>query len=223
MDADEETWSTADGSFETRVVPGRAPTFRVLRPGFAESLVTVEPRGDGPLLGVELRLEVGAVVTGHVLGRAPEDEELKVLLFGGEERSHQVSVQPDGSFRFERVLPGSWRLSAQAEDRYVAATVTVTPGQNPRPVTIRLPEWTAVSGRVLDELGEPIAGAEVDPSDFDLHNKGVTRADGSFMLRLPPRTVRLDVFKEGFRSYSLELSLDHRPVTGLELRLEAVP
>lgn len=89
---------------------------------------------------------------------------------GGSPRS--ITTNPDGSFAFEAVDPGSYQLSAERTgfltQRYMApgrtsgsSTVTVASGQIVTGLEIKLTPHGVLAGKVLDADGEPIQGVQL--------------------------------------------------------------
>src|SRR5439155_7973781 len=95
-----------------------------------------------------------------------------------------------GTYRVSGLQPGGWRLRAVLQGyAAVTADVEVRSGRNDGP-TLRIGAGVAISGRLADEAGAPIAGASVYLSrsrgDWDL-GSARTAADGGFRLRgIPP-------------------------------------
>jgi hypothetical protein len=78
----------------------------------------------------------------------------------------------EGKFKIERVEPGSYILSADrngfVRQQYSArqpsttgATLTITAGQNMKELNFKLIPQAVVTGRVLDEQGEPVLRARI--------------------------------------------------------------
>lgn len=105
-----------------------------------------------------------------------------------------TSVSEDGSFRFERVTRGPFRVSARHPQLGRAAMWATTVGA---PVSIVLTPASRVKGRVLRQK-LPVAGARVrfvpdvatwtataDPIDL-VTSEAVTGDDGTFIVTTPP-------------------------------------
>jgi hypothetical protein len=93
-------------------------------------------------------------------------------------------------------------------------------GDEPEPVAVKLAPWGAVTARILDTDGKPLAGAKVDLENYDgdepvpAHRPGreavVTDEDGRFRAEglAPGLEYRVVVFKRdglpGFRNKAFE-------------------
>ena len=89
---------------------------------------------------------------------------------GGQQRYSSVT-DTGGTFRFDQVAPGAYRLSAE-KNRYARAAygekrpgsggaeIVVTAGQRLEGLTVKLTPAAVILGRVLDEDGEPIPHAQ---------------------------------------------------------------
>jgi len=80
-----------------------------------------------------------------------------------------ASTDSSGHFRLDDINPGRWRLiatrngfaNARGGAGQASAIVTVAAKQNVRDVVLKLAPATVISGRVLDEDGEPVLHAQV--------------------------------------------------------------
>jgi len=138
---DQGATSGEDGTFALAVVNGKYLVSASVQ-GFV-------PRSAGPIEvagaavdGIELALAPGATVHGRVLGLRPGDPaKVKAEGPGGDEREGEVV--DDGTYRFEGLGPGEWRVTATlAEDlgrRLYPVTRTVTVPQGPAERVLDLP------------------------------------------------------------------------------------
>ena len=117
-----------------------------------------------------LRGRVVALDTGLPLRRA------RVRLFmSGQPRA--TTTDADGAFTFRQVAAGQVHLSA-SKARYVDASLgpartswrrpplTVAEGQTIEGLVLALPPAGVITGRVMDDAGEPVTGVEVIPMRF---------------------------------------------------------
>lgn len=83
---------------------------------------------------------------------------------------YTATTGPDGEFRIENILPGRYRLFAERtgyldidkhHGRSEGRVLTLTAGKEVKDLQIRLQAAAVVRGRVTDEDGDPMAGAEV--------------------------------------------------------------
>jgi protocatechuate 3,4-dioxygenase beta subunit len=78
----------------------------------------------------------------------------------------QAITDQAGRFAFDRVPPGTYRLDAQkaglapADDAFRGRTITVTAGQSTG-VVLQLQKGAAITGRVVDPIGQPLTEARV--------------------------------------------------------------
>lgn len=103
-----------------------------------------------------------------------------------------------GRFRFGALPPGRYSLQVDADDFSLSGTlplIAVADGQNVKDVKIEMRGLGTISGRALDENGEPIAVAEVQVMRFDyrgslrmLTGSGRVQTDDRGEFRLPALT-----------------------------------
>lgn len=216
-----------DGRFTVRGLPAGRVTLRATAPGYREArLVGIEVAPDAPLEGVELALEQAAVLIGSV--RAADGAPLpgaRVSLVRGEadDAPFAAAVADDaGAFRIEGLEPGPVRAEAEHPGhRRAARPLDLTLGENR--VDLVLGQGLAVAGRVVDDAGAPVGGAEVavEAAPGALGSRSTrSGADGSFRLAgLEPGPLALTARGDGFVPARLELELGAEPVEGLEVRL----
>ena len=183
-------------------------------PGFGGEPVVVAA---APVRDVEVRLERGAVVRGHLLGVELADlAEARVIAakLTSQNRLPAISsVDFEGAFRIEGLAPGDWSLLAVLGDSVPAVKkeITIEPGQRELVVDLDLGGGGAVlSGRVL--LGdEPLAGSFVSLTGREQAAVGFGRTDhqGRFEIRgLENGTYHLQVAgMGGFQQYSQEVEI----------------
>jgi len=177
----------------------------ILRPGMLlavllPALLTTGPRWD--VFSQETASAPTWVVTGQVLDAASGEP------LPGAVVCHRQSTVSDeeGRFRFEipaEDKPVIW-ISAKADGHQGRGLKWNAGTDNGRPVTIRLPRALQLRGRVVDEVGEPVGGAEVR----------VRMADRDDLWDEKPVSIYTTSSTGGFRSRDFR-------VTGYELRVEA--
>jgi uncharacterized protein (DUF2141 family) len=115
------------------------------------------------LLVLSLSVFAGAQVrNGSIIGVVSDSvshHPLRNVLVSLEQQ--QVSTDDAGSFAFHDLKPGQYRIAAERSDYPTFKEVTASPSEDPDPVHIELVPGAIVSGRILDEDGDPLAGCSV--------------------------------------------------------------
>jgi len=75
----------------------------------------------------------------------------------------RANTDDAGAFAFHDLKPGQYRLAVERRDYTAPAwkTITVSPSEDPDPVRVELIPGAMVSGRILDEDGDPLNGCWV--------------------------------------------------------------
>lgn len=118
-----------------------------------------------------------ATIEGQVVNAATGEpvRKAQVTLRGGNARGripYAASADPSGHFVFESVEPGTYRIFAgrtgfvtgeygQRDANRAGTAVTLTAGQSLKSVAIKLVPQAVVTGRVVDEDGDPVSGVTV--------------------------------------------------------------
>ncbi len=183
--------------------PGLVVTGRVLLPGGAAAA------------GAEIRLSqpkpASAGGGGMRWGRPRDDSE-----------RHEVTAGPDGKFRFTALADTTARLAASltwseesssAPTTLAASLDDVEPAgaKTAQPVEIRLAPTITVTGRVIDDLGEPVTDFEIRAAREGFSSRSGTgdgvrqrfadAEDGAFVMDgASPGTWRVSVEADGFES-----------------------
>jgi protocatechuate 3,4-dioxygenase beta subunit len=143
----------------------------------AEPQVAVSPPGDAGSRNSTQGVKAGGVIRGRITsldtGKPLRRAQVRLASeyeFLGTPRT--ASTSSDGRYEFRDVAPGRYTLRAERSG-YLALTYGQRhPGEQGRPLEIAekgvaekvdfaLPRMSVISGRVLDDLGEPIAGITV--------------------------------------------------------------
>jgi hypothetical protein len=137
---------------------GMAPTQMPRDPATPEKKGTAVIRG-----------RITAVDTGRALRRvqvrvnAPEIQETRTASTGSDGK-FEIRDLPAGSYTINLTRSGYLRLSyGQKRPGDPAGRLEVTDGQVVSDLNFALPRMSVISGRVFDEVGEPIAGVSVMP------------------------------------------------------------
>lgn len=220
----ESTTSAADGSFEISVPAHGWNVITASKEGLAVGWRRVDA-GGAPIENLEIQLHPEAMVIGRVLGLAPgePDSSEELTLQGKEGPVFSARVSADGTFRLPQIPPGTWKLSMNVSGREASTSVLVPPGQTEVRADLQLPLTHPVAGQVLDERGEPLAGAQVLTwfgGRISAEISTETGADGRFTLALPDGEHHLRVRKEGYRWGGLDAEVQGAPVTGLRYQAE---
>ncbi len=181
-----------DGEFSLSPV---APGVRVIEAS-ADGYVTSSPHSVEVVAGretppVEIVLETAAVLAGRVLtadglpvAGATITARRQAIR---QSRQDSATSDGDGHFAFDRLAPGRVTIRA-AKEGFTAAEVEAEAGQDGASVELVLGRGVEVSGRLVDEGGEPVAGGEVTlvPSAVSFATpdepRATTRSDGTFTL-----------------------------------------
>jgi hypothetical protein len=157
--------SGAGGGFSVRVPPGQVELVARAQ-GRPESTTIIRwvPPG-AHLTGVEIVMDAGATVAGTVIDPAGAIVAgAQVIGYGSEQREVvRAQTGADGGFALRALVPGKVHIEAEAPGFARSAVVTVHV-EAERPVTgvvVTLQAARVISGRVIAETGEPVAGATV--------------------------------------------------------------
>jgi Carboxypeptidase regulatory-like domain len=106
----------------------------------------------------------------------------------------------EGYFEMTRVPPGTYKLTAKVKGTAgaVREQVVVAEGGRTGPIRLVTSAGLEISGVVVDEMGQPVAGASVRALRSGSQSSARTNAAGAFKLTgLAPGKVRLMVFGGG--------------------------
>jgi Carboxypeptidase regulatory-like domain len=157
-----ELRTSAAGAFHFANLPeGRYQLF-AWQAALAARTVRIARLGAGPFGPVELRLEAASIVVGRVIDR---DEgtglaaAVELRPSGDDQAPRYVRSGDDGVFRIEGVPSGRWIADAFVPGYLSPGGIELEAGRGV--AEIALAGGGAISGRVLDGDGHPIAGAQV--------------------------------------------------------------
>lgn len=199
-------WVEPDGTYEiSGLGPGRWTVKATLSVPSREASGEVGILSEDSRVSLDLSFDSGFTVRGTVLfADTPLDRARLVLTQGQGGLRRRSGTDFEGAFRFENVLPGSWRLTiTHLRERLVHnENITVTQDLE---VTVSIVAVRLVGKVVLASSGAPVADALVQlqqqlaPGDeASLFTIG-SDEDGTFAFpRLPVGTYRVRVDKPGY-------------------------
>ena len=227
----EPTRTDPEGRFTLVEVPPGDVTLHAHAEGFLrDGLVHVEVEPGAHLEDVEITLTPGATVLGRVVGPGGEPlPEARVRLleearsFGPGGTAH---TDGDGRYRMEGIPPGA-RSFVAVHESHPRATRDLEVGTGENRLDFRLSAGQEVSGRVVDSVGSPVAGARVRLNGVtrEENRSEVSGSDGSFHFTgIADGSYRLDGHHPEHGEAILEEPLEVRGASrsGIELRFEQV-
>lgn len=156
----------------------------------------VLPR-DTSIRGIVRSAENGSVLAGA-----------SVILYegAGAKVKSSLSTGGDGNFEFAKLLPAAYRVQVSREGFAPRIFNSVEP---PRDLDVQLEPGAAISGRVTDTGGAPLANARVacdftaEPAQH-FHTEAFTDSDGFYSVKCQPESQHntLKVVAAGFKSAS---------------------
>lgn len=188
-----------DGSFVTWVQEG-AHTLRATAPGHAPATSALQV--DGPISGLEIRLEEGAVLQGRLLGIIPGELTMALVSIRNVLPPSSVRTAPDGTYRLTGLGPGTWEIEATHQEldgtrRRVQLSVEIAPGSPEVTRDLDLAAGSfALSGRLLAENEEPVSAnlRLVRADGVEIRWGGTVSPDGDFRIpALAPGRYRIEV------------------------------
>lgn len=221
-----------DGGFAIADVSPGPIELSVQAPRYQEAeLKGLEVKPGQDLTGLDVMLPPGAAVEGKVLspeGRPIADAEVTLAEASPNEAGSfsplWATTDSEGQYRIEGVPPGQRTFEARAEGyRRGVRDVEVTPGT--RAVDFQLDRGLEVSGRVVDDGGNPVPGADVTliaGRNYVDAARALSGADGTFRLGgVQDGIYRLITRKEGYTAdfQGQPVTVAGAPVSGLEVRL----
>lgn len=210
-----EVMTDAEGRYElTGLAPG---TWSVTgsHPDWSESTVSVELE-DAPATA-DIRLGRGGAIGGVVVAAGYPVAGADVGLaeaggagfrgFGGGQNS---LTGEDGRFRFERLSPGRYTLSATLRSQSSAPVEAVVTGDAAQEVTLSLSEGAAIHGTISGLPQEQLVGISINASGPDGYFASTRAgADGTFELTgVPEGSIRLRANAGSFMTGSRTANAD---------------
>jgi protocatechuate 3,4-dioxygenase beta subunit len=216
--------SDSDGRFELRHIPPDEPQqFVALADGFAPALLTLPPLKPGQVIERNVTLKPGGSLTARILDdehRPFKDlvvhlflDPPRVHLLGDQEPGRAFSARTDatGNVRFDALPPGRFTLVARPAGFYQAIVVSPELSDSDQATTVDLDtivleRAARLTGRVVDDQGRPVSGAELTlrnqnsptrfTSDPARHADARTDHDGHFEVATHTRNPIVDLIVE---------------------------
>jgi uncharacterized GH25 family protein len=177
-----QTRTAADGSFEMPGVQDGEYRLWVEAEGFADSDGKQQVRVAGePVQGLEVRLDRGATIRGRVHGLEPRDfGEVAVRAEGASFAGFDdgASVDREGRYRIEHLLPGDYQVVAALSDsgRKATGRVTLEPGMLEATVDLHFEPGLTLSGKAV-QGEQPVVGATVIVEGLEREHTGWGQTD----------------------------------------------
>lgn len=193
--------SDADGRFRFETIAAGAyrleATAADRSSGALPQPVVVESE---PVSGLEVVLETGAVLSGRVLGVAPDELAfVSVEARGADGRTREARLDAEGMYRIQSLAPGDWlvRATLWQGQKEARARVVVAPSDREITRDLELGRKLTLSGRVLfDEEPLPDAILTVRGQRHAIERTVVTAFEGTFVLEdLEPDSYLLGISK----------------------------
>jgi hypothetical protein len=190
--------SDSDGQFRFRGVARGQYSLSAT----ADHLASERPRGVNadvamPVEGIEVKLVRTFSIAGHVVEKQSKKpvHGRVVWAFGPQKNDRTTISASDGSFVFENLAHGEYRIAALPILNANAGLELKLDKADVDGLQIDVDPWASIAGRVT-RAGKPIDGATVQvydvPSQGGAFTSAATDGDGRFIVReLPARSYRL--------------------------------
>src|SRR5262249_15532306 len=177
---------------------GRFTTFpSTCDAGWHNTLVEIKPLKETALLVQDIEIDPGKTVTGKIVG--PDGEPVAGVHVGGTSQFFSTA-----EFRIPGVDPKRPKTLDLFQHEKKLGTVLSIKGDETMPLTVKLQKCATLTGRLLDEDGQPRAGVELTGKNVDGNFYGFfggqkTDKDGRFKIEgiIPGVKVGLATSKPG--------------------------
>lgn len=193
-----------DGTFIVQAAPGRTE-LRVMASGFVRATLGGLTLEEGkPLSGVEVKMDRGGRVVGHV---ASHNEPVSGVNINSGANTGAMT-DANGDYVLDGVEPGDRTLQARKQGLVtVQKGFTAKAGEDVR-VDLELDRGRELAGRVLDRGGHPLDSARIQVrgvEDRTIRTNATTDPDGNFKISgLPDGHVSLVIEHQGYVSATME-------------------
>lgn len=157
--------SGPDGAFAFDGVAAGRYALRAISGERAAYVAAIDVGGDAGMPMITVALVPGVRVAGKLRGKdgAPiAGGEVTLAEADGTPLPRAIATGADGSFAFAAVLPGAFVVAARAVGFYPSPPKTIDVQHRALTLELRLDPGAVVSGRVVDERAQPVAGARVE-------------------------------------------------------------
>jgi len=193
-------FTSEDGTFAIDAVPAGAQTLVVNAPGYRAGMTSVKVENGASVDNLEVALEKGVRVTGHVTGPGRRSVAgALVMLDPGESMQaallQSTETDADGTYELDDLAPGEITL-VFSSDGLLEAHRSVTLSGPSTEVDVELKAGESISGIVVTGDGAPVAEADVRAAGASAR----TDAAGTFVLEgLPPGHYDVGAGKSGYQ------------------------
>jgi hypothetical protein len=182
----------ADGTFRLRVVPGegrvqvksKPQNYAYPKSGSPSSQINVW-LAEGETKRLDFALDPLLPLVGRVVDEQGEPVSGVTIVVGQKWNQMFGIVEKDGTFSVAGLEPGDVTLAARGEWTVVKPEKATFPTKDPIVVTLRRSTIAPVVGRVVDDGGAPISGAEVTVQEL-------IRIDAGGMSTRTPTSLQTD-------------------------------
>ena len=187
LDGELYTTTTTDGAgnYQFTVLPTGSYTVAATASGYLDSAnipVTVTTAGSTVAQDVTLNLVSTAIIT--VQDQRGNNIPNAVVTISGADGTQYATSDGSGNVTFTGLAPGSYSVTATADNYFTApaATLTVTDYNSTVLFTATVLNPDVITGTITDPTGQPVSGATVHLEGNGVSTSTTTAFDGSFIF-----------------------------------------
>jgi len=214
--------SGEDGTFSWNAVASGHYRLRAEKSGYGGA--PLELVLDGPVLGLEPRLDAGGAIAGRIAGLSAQEMSFVEVRASSPDRGDGVAAPgADGAYRIDGLGPGPWTVVAQvAGGSRAARGGAVVPAGGEAVLDLSFGAGTTLAGTVIHG-GMPVAGAWVTVWSGRGSAAAATGADGRFRIEgLAPGPCEVAAVHPG-SGLERDLRIDLETDADLTLELPDAP
>ncbi|NIM00534.1 MAG: hypothetical protein GTN89_06600 [Acidobacteria bacterium] len=181
-----ETMTEPDGGFTLPGVQDGDYTLQASAEGYASARDRKISVAGQPVVGLEVVLDAGTRIVGHVTGLDPKDySRVTIRAMGADFDFHGTGVDHEGGFRLDNVSPGDHELVGTLSDsaRRATSKVRVDAGVPEVSAELVFDSGVTLSGHVR-QADAPIAGATISASSEEQNRTGWSQTDANGFFAL---------------------------------------